>query len=132
MHCSRVLELVLNRYCCFLGLDPQWMAALQSAAKTQIVGSHTSESVNVTGDLSSTQGNSSKEPMLIGIFKIPVAKSRRRRAAEGDLQGTHKLLHDLTHSFHLGSLIILSMLLLEVSCAWIDVYGSCSYEFRAS
>ncbi|PVD34114.1 hypothetical protein C0Q70_05377 [Pomacea canaliculata] len=36
------------------------------------------------------------------------ATSRR-----GDLQGTHKLLHDLTHSFHLGSLIILSMLLLE-------------------
>nr|KAG5698632.1 hypothetical protein BaRGS_003146 [Batillaria attramentaria] len=60
------------------------------------------------------QENSSLSHMIIGFFKIPVSHSRSKRAAGGGGEdGEHGLLHELTHAFHLGSMIILSILLLE-------------------
>lgn len=64
--------------------------------------------------------NATVGEMIIGFFKIPVAHSRTRRAAAGEGK-EHSLLYDLTHSFHLGSMIILSMLLLEVGTVVVAV-----------
>ncbi|KAK7098342.1 uncharacterized protein [Littorina saxatilis] len=97
------------------GFDPRWLQFLQSAAASAQLPGHDSGSVNVSIPLAS--GDSSKNltagEMIIGFFKIPVAHHRGRRAAGAEAEGEHTLLHDLTHSFHLGSMIILSMLLLE-------------------
>ena len=96
------------------GFDPRWLRALQTAAASAISpGSQASGSVNVSMGEALEEHNATVGEMIIGFFKIPVAHSRSRRAAGGE--GTeHSLLYDLTHSFHLGSMIILSMLLLEV------------------
>lgn len=74
------------------------------------------KSDNMTGDSSPIPGNSSDEHMTIGIFKQPLANIRRRRAANKRLDKHDQMLNHLTHSFHIGSMVILSFLLLEVSC----------------
>ncbi|XP_025086663.1 uncharacterized protein LOC112559546 [Pomacea canaliculata] len=67
----------------------------------------------MTGDSSPIPGNSSDEHMTIGIFKQPLANIRHRRAANKRLDKHDQMLNHLTHSFHIGSMVILSFLLLE-------------------
>ncbi|KAL8623989.1 hypothetical protein ACOMHN_040615 [Nucella lapillus] len=120
------------------GLSQQWLQVLQDAAAKvagSSPGSQGSGTLNLTlpgGNLpagGSSNATTTAGQVIIGFFKIPVSAaspqaggsaaaasgashSRRRRAAEG-ATAEHDLLHDLTHSFHLGSMILLSMLLLE-------------------
>ena len=94
---------------------------MQTAAANAIhPGSQASGSVNVSVGDAVGEHNATVGEMIIGFFKIPVAHSRTRRAAAGEGK-EHSLLYDLTHSFHLGSMIILSMLLLEVGTVVVAV-----------
>ncbi|XP_076450477.1 uncharacterized protein LOC143286695 [Babylonia areolata] len=109
------------------GLSQQWLQALQSAAASlNLTGTQSTGTLNLSvpagGTAGGTNGSSAATPgeVIIGFFKIPVSSSRRRRRRSlgggGGGEGgdePHGLLNDLTHSFHLGSMILLSLLLLE-------------------
>ncbi|KAK7485723.1 hypothetical protein BaRGS_00023024, partial [Batillaria attramentaria] len=97
------------------GLNQRWLNSfLQAGANAQLSATQASV-MNVTiAPPLDEQENSSLSHMIIGFFKIPVSHSRSKRAAGGGGEdGEHGLLHELTHAFHLGSMIILSILLLE-------------------
>lgn len=97
------------------GIDPRLWQALQAAAVSLPVSQLSGIfNVSVPG---AADSNSSE--LVVTFFKIPVGRSKRaagpstRAAPEGSVVEGHEMLHHLTHSFHLGSMIILSILLAE-------------------
>ncbi|XP_048242302.1 uncharacterized protein LOC124141030 isoform X1 [Haliotis rufescens] len=83
---------------------------------TTTVPGHTTTTASGTAP----QQNASGEPLKVNLanpfMKSGVIHKRAKRAAEGSEEDDghgHSLLHELTHAFHLGSMAILSMLLLE-------------------
>lgn len=103
------------------GLEPSLWQALQTAALRIPFSQAGTINVSVPGGAAGMEpaNGSSAGEMVVGIFKIPLGRSRRaagpqaRAAAKGPGVGGNEALHHLTHTFHLGSMIILSILLAE-------------------